>query len=253
MQDSASVIEQLDQVFSERGAPIELLADNATSFRSQAFGDFAERWGIAMRFRSAHQPSGNGVVERCHRTVKRTVARTGCSVRDAVYLHNVTPKDDKSAGTAPANAIYVYEVRVRGIDKVVRDPGVVTCRFSVGDRVSVRDPSRRCDVPSVLKTVTGIVSPQTVEVDGMPRHVRDLRASVGHVRATAVREAEPGVEADVDDDDDESLVIHVPLAGDGGSGDDVSVDDDGDNEEEVLPRRGERIRRPAQLVQYADL
>jgi len=119
--------------------------------------------------------------------------------------------------------------------------------------VWVRDPSRRCDVPSALKTVTGIVSPQTVEVDGMPRYVRDLRASVVHVRATAAREAEPGAEDDVDDDDDESLVIHVPLAGDGGSEDDVSVDDDGDNEEEVLPRRGERVRRPAQLVQYADL
>jgi len=87
-----------------------------------------------------HQPSGNGMVERCHRTMKQTVARTGCSVRDAVYLHNVTPYDDKSAETAPANAIYAYEVRVRGIDKVVRDPGVVKyvsiqCeRSSVGPR-----------------------------------------------------------------------------------------------------------------------
>ncbi|XP_043204508.1 uncharacterized protein LOC122371842 [Amphibalanus amphitrite] len=173
--DSAAIIEQLEQLFCERGPPDEILTDNAASFRSRAFIAFAERWGVAMRFRSAHQPSGNGIAERCHRSIKRTVARTGCSVQEALYWHNVTPKDDINPETAPANALYRYEVRLRGIDAGACNPGIVACRFGVGDRVWVRDPTRRCDAQSYIGTVTNVVSPQTVDVDGIPRHVRDLR------------------------------------------------------------------------------
>ncbi|KAF0300008.1 hypothetical protein FJT64_027390 [Amphibalanus amphitrite] len=97
------------------GAPKELLIDNYPAFRASAFCEFAERWGIKIIFRCAHSPSGNGITERCHRTVKTIVARSGCSVMEAVNLYNITPKDDVDAGSAPANMVYSYEVRVRGI------------------------------------------------------------------------------------------------------------------------------------------
>ena len=42
-QDTASVIQQLESVFFERGAPVELLTDNDPAFRSGAFTQFAER------------------------------------------------------------------------------------------------------------------------------------------------------------------------------------------------------------------
>ena len=57
-----------------------------------------------MRFRCAYVPAGNGIA--VSRTIKRIAARTQCSVMEAVYWYNVTPKDDASASTAPANIIY---------------------------------------------------------------------------------------------------------------------------------------------------
>ena len=205
-QDSASVIDELEQLFCERGPPEEILTDNATAFRSRTFKEFAERWGVAMRFRSAHQPSGNGIVERCHRTVKRAVARTACTVQEALYWYNVTPKDDINAESAPANELYRYEVRVRGIDANARGTGVVICRFSVGDRVWVRDPSHKCDVESSIGTITNVISAQTVEVDGMPRHVCDLRPAA----ARNSPEPEPTSGQGGTVADDEPLVIQIP-------------------------------------------
>lgn len=206
-QDSSSVIEQLEQIFFERGAPREILTDNAAAFRSRAFSEFSERWGVTMRFRSAHRPSGNGIVERCHRTVKCIVARSSCSVQEALYWYNVTPKDDVSAESAPANQIYRYEVKIRGIDENSSDPGVVVCRFSLGDRVWVRDPNTRCDVPSSVGTVTKVVSAQTVEVDSIPRHVRDLRQA----STDCTQESEPKYEREEPGEDaEESWLIQIP-------------------------------------------
>ena len=69
---------------------------------------------IAIQMR--HVPSGNGIVERCHRTVKRIAARKGCSVQEAVYWYNLVRQDDSSASSAPANQVHCYEMRVQGVD-----------------------------------------------------------------------------------------------------------------------------------------
>ena len=70
-QDTESVIQQLESVFFERGAPVEILTDNDPAFRSGAFMQFAERWALRVRFRCAYVASGSGIAERCHRSVKR--------------------------------------------------------------------------------------------------------------------------------------------------------------------------------------
>ena len=84
-QDAASIVRQLETVFCEREAPVELLTDNATTFSGETFFRFAERWGVRMRFRCAYVPAGNGIVERSHRTIKRIAPRTRCLVMEAVY------------------------------------------------------------------------------------------------------------------------------------------------------------------------
>ena len=94
----------------------ELLTDNGTAFSGEEFGRFAENWGIQLQFWCTYVPSGNGIVERCHCTIKRIAARTRCSVMETLYWYNVMPKDDAIAPTAPANAIFNYCVRVKGID-----------------------------------------------------------------------------------------------------------------------------------------
>ena len=67
---AASIVRQLETVFCERGAPVELLTDNATTFSGETFSKFAERWSVRMRFQCADVPAGNGIVERSQRTIK---------------------------------------------------------------------------------------------------------------------------------------------------------------------------------------
>ena len=84
-QDSSSVMQQLESVFLERGAPFELLMDNDTAFRSVVFKRFLDRWAVRAHFRCAYVAFGSGIVERCHRSVTRIAARKQCSIAEAVY------------------------------------------------------------------------------------------------------------------------------------------------------------------------
>ena len=174
-QTSEAVIDKLQQVFYDRGAPEEILTDNDTAFKSGRFMEFAADWAVHVRFRAAYVPSGNGIVERCHRTVKTIAARKGCSVMEAVYLYNVTPKDGSTPETAPINLWGGYMARVRGIDKQQVPQANEVCRYVVGDAVWTRPSNSRCDKQYDAGRVTHVVSEHTVEVDGVPRHVKDLR------------------------------------------------------------------------------
>ncbi|MEL7521978.1 MAG: DDE-type integrase/transposase/recombinase, partial [Cyanobacteria bacterium J06553_1] len=200
-QTTEAVVAQLEGVFFEHGPPEEILTDNDTAFRSRQFTTFAEMWGVRLRFRAAHVPSGNGIAERCHRTVKTIAARKECSIGEAVHLYNVTPRDDCTSDTAPANVLYRYTVRVRAVDTVPEKSKGVS-RYQCGDLVWVRPPDVRCDQRYTEGIVTRTVSEQTVEVDGMPRHVKHLRPRDGRVEEQARQD---GVDAaswgDTDDDE----------------------------------------------------
>ncbi|KAG0722885.1 hypothetical protein GWK47_043701 [Chionoecetes opilio] len=237
-------------LFLDRGAPKELLTDNATSFRSSLFGEFANRWGIAIRYHCAHVPSGNGISERCHRTVKTILARKGCSVAEAFYRYNVMPRGNDAA-SAPANQIFRYQVRLLGIDEVRQQNQSADDqhRYSVGDRVWIRHPGRRCDSRSLEGTVPRLVSPQNVEGDGMPRHVRNLRLVTSPLPTPG--ELSASEQPDVVEEDD-ALLIQVPGPA-RGSEDEGTIEEGADSPERPQLRRGSRERRPTQLCQYSDL
>ena len=115
-QDAPTVIRQLKNVFLEQGPPMEILTNNDTAFTSKDFGEFVRNWDVHMRFQCAYSPSGNRIVERHHRTVKTIVARKNCSILEAVYWHNVTPKDDVSPCTTPADALHRYHFQIKGVE-----------------------------------------------------------------------------------------------------------------------------------------
>lgn len=245
-QDTTSVVEQLESVFYERGAPKELLTDNATSFRSSTMSKFASRWGMIMKYRCANAPSGNGISERNHRTVKTILARKGCSVAEAVYRYNTMPREDDPS-SSPANQLCRYEVRLLDIDGVSEEdqPADPSHHFSVGDRVWIRHPSRRCDTRSTEGTITRLVSNQNVEVDGMPRHVRDLR----HATPLPTAPEEPSTEErDGLEMDDVLIDLRVAPNDSSSSDEEETVRSD-----RPLPRRGSRERYPVQPFQYDDL
>lgn len=204
--DSATVVAELEQVFAERGAPFELLADNDTAFRSREFAAFAARWGVQMRFRAVHRPSGNSIVERNHRSVKVIAARKGCSIQEATHIYNVTPRDGETEAQAPASGVYRYPVRdcVRPAVAQFDDAGEVETAqpptrpesdVRVGDAVWVRKPGTRCTERSSRGTVTRMVSPQVVEVGGVPWHIRDLRRCADTTSADVSRARAPGRES----------------------------------------------------------
>lgn len=202
---TVAVTQVLQSVFLERGAPEEILTDNDAAFRSAEFRDFARKWGIRLRFRCAYVASGNGIIERCHRMVKRIAARCRCSVGEAVYWYNVSPKDNEEPSTAPANMIHNYQLRVFGIDGVVSQQcSHENCPFSVGDFVWVKPEGVRCDQEYVRGVVTGIVSDLTVEVDGMARHVRDLRPASCPTDDSRVELMQ--------DDDEWDLYVSLPIS-----------------------------------------
>ncbi|XP_043208454.1 uncharacterized protein LOC122374015 [Amphibalanus amphitrite] len=243
-QDAESVIAQLESIFLERGAPTELLTDNYPSFRSAVFNEFVSRWGVSVRYRAAHVPSGNGISERNHRSIKTLAARKKCSVVEAVYRYNVMPRaEDQSS--SPMETLFNYRVKVPDVDTPA-DADI--SRFTVGDKVWVRDPSRRCDVASSLGTVSRIVSVQCVEVDGVPRHVRDLRLAV-------LPQPAEGRSPPISESDDEGAPIIfyeqrvTPDAAARGESEGASHD----GEESAAARRSTRERRPATLTQYGDL
>ncbi|MPC48170.1 hypothetical protein E2C01_041938 [Portunus trituberculatus] len=71
--------------------------------------------------------------------------------------------------------LYGYSVRVRGEDASRSNPASENNPHQVGEEVWVKPPSVRCDEQYKEGIVTGLVSDQVTEVDGTPRHVRDLR------------------------------------------------------------------------------
>ena len=184
---AAEVVSHLEQLFLERGAPEEILADNDTMFRGRQVAALVARWRVALRFRAVHEPGGNGVIERCHRTIKVIAARRQCSVTEAVHIYNVTPRDGETADSAPASGVYRYAVRdcvrpaLPDTAEIEQSPPPVSdgARFRAGDPVWVRRRGTRCTETSHQGTVTRVVSGQVVEVNGVPWHVRNVRPRGG--------------------------------------------------------------------------
>ena len=56
-QDVPTVIRQLENVFLERGPPMEIMTDNNTAFTSKDFREFARNWDVHLQFWCAYSPS----------------------------------------------------------------------------------------------------------------------------------------------------------------------------------------------------
>ena len=89
------VVSVLRQVFSQFGPPAAILCDNGRSFTSILMRDFCEFWAVRPTFRCAYKPSGNGIMECNHRTIKRMPARPGPSVEYSVFWYNASAQCDQ--------------------------------------------------------------------------------------------------------------------------------------------------------------
>ena len=177
-EDAATVAEGLEEVFRILGPPTEAIFDNGLAFRSSMVRLTCDKWKVNIHFRCADRPSGNAIVERCHRTVKEMAARRGGSVLDAVVMYNLVPRHVGSK--APAELLMGRTWNKPLLHQQLDRPALwsETNRhgpFDINDAVWVRPPRARCNDQWREGRVTGIVSDRNIEVDGVPRHPKDLR------------------------------------------------------------------------------
>ena len=175
-ESSMSIVPQFRQIFRERGPPEELLLDNGSAFRSSALSKLLDSWCVKATFRCAYRPSGNSIVERNHRTIKRMAARTNGDPLDMVFYYNSTPKVGTREETVPSAGLHRYEWRMPGISatRSLRD-SELDRRFACGEEVYVKPPAARCTSLWPKGRVTDQLTSRSVEVNGIPRHVGDVR------------------------------------------------------------------------------
>ena len=178
-ESSAVVAAVLEAVFAELGPPPEVLLDNSAAFRSAEVQQLFDKWAVRPRFRCAYRASGNGIVERVHRTVKRVAARSSISPLEAAFWYNLAPVD-RNPDSAPSTVLFSSGYRWRNPSMQMPDAVPVAgggSRFCVGDVVFVKPPLPRCTTQWPTGRITAILSEQAVEVDGIPRHVADCRSA----------------------------------------------------------------------------
>ena len=95
-------------------------------------------------------------------------------IPEAVYWYIVTPKDVATPSTAPANEIYRYEQRIKGIDVTPSLVRVVDTQYKMGDRVLVKPPNAWCTTRFGCGKIVWELMISSMLVDGVPRHVKDV-------------------------------------------------------------------------------
>jgi len=169
---ASEITGQILSVFREFGPPQSLLLDNGTSFRSQTFAEMCKNWNVAVEFRCAYRPSGNGIVERVHRTVKCMAERAGASVLDIVYWLNMVPNANEKV---PSEQIFRHKWRHRDTKTIKNFLDGSQPKFQIGQNVFVRPGDARCTSRWNKGIITRVLNDIKFEVDGIPRHVSDLR------------------------------------------------------------------------------
>ena len=168
------ICKELENIFYERGPVKEVLLDNAPAFRSEEMKKLMLRWGIQPYFRAAYRPGGNGIVERHHRTIKRASERAKVSPIEAVYWYNMTPRYEQKEESVPHRNVHTYEWKMKGYSggDMNENP---KCEVEVGEEVWVKPGNARCTTKWKTGTVTKINSQNNVDIDGIARHILDIR------------------------------------------------------------------------------
>ncbi|XP_076057133.1 uncharacterized protein LOC143034657 [Oratosquilla oratoria] len=90
-----------NEIFLERGPMDEVLMDNSTAFRSGILKEMLGKWSTRRFFRAAYRPSGNGIVERHHRTIKSVAEKALIPPMEVVFWYNMSPRSGQDKGSVP--------------------------------------------------------------------------------------------------------------------------------------------------------
>ena len=172
-ENAEDIARTLNEIFLERGPVEEVLMDNGTAFRSRVMKEMLDKWNISRYFRAAYRPSGNGIVERHHRTIKALAERGQITPMEAVFWYNMAPRSGLDEATVPQRAVFRYEWRHPSTVPVGETKGAAT--IDIGEEVWVKPPDAKCTSQWRKGRVTDVHSPNNLSVDGIPRHILDVR------------------------------------------------------------------------------
>ena len=188
--------------------------DNSTTFHSSRLADLLLGWKVKSYFRVAYRASGNGIIERNHRTIKTIAERSNITPQEAIFWYNITPRSHDQY-LIPQRELFTYHWRCSLVEPT-GNYSAEQASVELRNEVWVKPPNARCTTEWQKGHVTDIISRNNVSADGMPRHILDLRKVV-----------RPG------NDSDEDLSIKCE-----------DQDERNALEEEQLSPRPQRNRRP---------
>lgn len=207
-EDAEAISDELESIFYERGPVDELLLDKSTAFRSQRLGEMLACWNVIRFFRAAYRPSGNGIVERHHRTVKVIAERASITPIEAVYWYNSTPRVNQDETTVPQRSVMTYQWRCPCVTNEQPSKGEGTGSVKIGDEVWVKPPDARCTSQWSKGVVTDVASLNNISVNGMPRHYLDIRP----VLIPPSSSAEVSSDCSNDANDSTRNGVHTPVS-----------------------------------------
>ena len=110
-ESACEVVAQLEQIFCKFGPPGVIMSDNGTVFRSRKCQEMLQQWDVRHQLSCAYRPQGNSVVERNHRTIKRTARRGAMSAEKAVFWWNTSSDGE----TSPIETVFCARPRIPGV------------------------------------------------------------------------------------------------------------------------------------------
>ena len=172
-ESASAVAEELEKVMLDRDPVMEVRMDDGTVFCSEIFQALLKKWKIRSYYRAAYRPGGNGIVERHHRTVKAIAGGGGISPHSgSTWL----PRSDREM-TVSQGSVFNYEWRhPRDTSQEIDEQG--SARIQIGEEVWLKQPNARCTMQWGRGVITDVESPNNLSVDGMQRHILDLRRVV---------------------------------------------------------------------------
>ena len=138
--------------------------------------------------------------------------------------------------------VYQYHIRLKGINGTpALSHNQQQAVFKPGGRVWIKTPHGRCTTKYRVEHVTRITSAQNITVDGMPRHVKDLRPIVGP--------GQPTVCSDMVSEDASERFVTIgerpcEQAPSTNAGDASSNNTSDEDQVTILPWRSTRRKRP---------
>ena len=116
---------KLTQLFTTLGIPRQIQSDCSTTFTSDLFAAFLAELGITQTLSTAYPPQSQGVLERCHQTLK-ALLRKFCHDQDQEWdealrfiLFAIRETPNESLGVSPFELLFGR--KVRGPLKVIKD------------------------------------------------------------------------------------------------------------------------------------